>query len=104
MEYSAGLEEGPPRVLRVTGSLDSTTAADFAYRLGSASRGGVHPLVVDLRDVDVLASAAVSVLFAARESHAVHGSPMTLVAVPGSLAAQVLALVGLGHRTDTSAG
>ncbi|MBL7258716.1 SpoIIE family protein phosphatase [Paractinoplanes lichenicola] len=94
-EFAARLEEGPPRVLRVSGPLDIATADEFADQLDVAGRGGVFPLEVDLSEVELLASAAVRVLFQARDRNAAHGHPLTLRAVPGSNAADVLDLVGL---------
>ena len=97
VEFSTDLDEGPPRTLRVAGPVDITTVAEFADRIGTASRGGVHPVVVDLTDVDVLASAGVSALFQARSQHATHGHPLIILAEAGSVPADVLDLVGLDY-------
>jgi anti-anti-sigma regulatory factor len=58
--------------------------------------------VVDLSGVDLLASAAVRVLFAARDEHRTHGNRLTIVVVQGSPAEQVLDLVGLEHELSTA--
>ncbi len=97
MEFSATLDEGPPRTLHVLGSVDITTVTELARSLESASRGGMHPLVVDLTDVYMLGSAGVRALFGARDQHATHDQPLTIMATPDSVAAQVLDLVGLGY-------
>ncbi|MEE6274188.1 SpoIIE family protein phosphatase [Georgenia sp. MJ206] len=97
VEFSAAFEDGPPRTLRVSGSVDITNVAELAANLEIASRGGVHPLVVDLTETYVLGSAGVRALFGARDQHAIHGQRMTIVAPPASLAAQVLDMVGLDH-------
>lgn len=96
-DFSTELAEGPPRTLRVSGAVDITTAAEFADRIDTSSRGGLHPLVIDLSAVDVLASAGVKALFAARDEHAERGQPLTVLAAAGSVPAQVLTLVGLAH-------
>lgn len=97
-EFATELEEGPPLLMRVSGSIDSSTAATLADRLDIASRGGVHPLIVDLAGVDVLASAGVTVIFAQRDRHVVHGTALTLLAAPDSVTEQALTLVGLAHE------
>jgi len=95
--FSLAVRSGTPSVLAVSGSLDMTTVSAFAERLAAASRGGMHPVTVDLSEVDVLASAGVSALFAARDQYAIHGQRLTLVAPPGGLAARVLDLATLDH-------
>lgn len=97
-EFATVLDEGPPRTLRISGSIDIVTAGAFADRLDVASRGGVFPVVVDLTDVDVLASAGLQVLFAARDRQAVHGHPLTIRALAGGIPGQVLDLVGLPYE------
>ncbi|GAB2592314.1 hypothetical protein Aab01nite_37780 [Paractinoplanes abujensis] len=97
VDFSTTLEDGPPRTLRVTGPLDITTVTVFADRLSTAGRGGVHPVVVDLTEVDVLASAGVSALFDARGRYTTHGHPLTIVAAAGGVPAAVLDLVGLNY-------
>ena len=99
-EFAIDVEPGPPRVLRVAGPLDIVTAATFADRLDIASRGGLHPVVIDLTHVDVLASAGVRVLFGARDEHAVHGHALNIDVTAGSSAQQILELVGLDHHAD----
>ncbi|HET8601810.1 MAG TPA: SpoIIE family protein phosphatase [Segeticoccus sp.] len=94
-EFSTQLREGTPRELAVSGPVDVGTAAQLAAQLDHASRGGVHPLTVDLTDVDLLASAGVHVLFDLRDRLAAHGNPLTLVTGTGTPAQDVLALVGL---------
>ncbi|MCY1143593.1 SpoIIE family protein phosphatase [Actinoplanes sp. Pm04-4] len=76
-------------------------AIEHADRLDVAGRGGVFPIEIDLSDGELLASAAVRVLFHARDRSAAHGHPLTLRAVPGSNAADVLDLVGLPWQPAT---
>ena len=99
MQFDAHVDEGPPRVVTVFGPVDAVTAGDFATSLDAASRGGVRPVVVDMSEAEVLASAGVRVLFLARDAHAVHGHLLRIIARPGSPAQQVLDLVGLSHAT-----
>lgn len=97
-EYSTTLEEGPPRRLRVRGPLDAVTTPDFADRVDVAGRGGTQSVQLDLRDVEVLSSSAVRVLFDSRNRHATHDRPQTIYTVEGSAVDEVLTLVGLDHQ------
>lgn len=87
-------------MLRVTGPVDMATAGELAEDLSTASRGGLHPLVLDLNAVTVLASAGVKVLFAVRDQHAVHDQALKIVADDTSPAANVLDLVGLERTSN----
>ncbi|WP_442901991.1 STAS domain-containing protein [Geodermatophilus sp. FMUSA9-8] len=78
--------------------MDVATAGRFADELGAAARGGLHPLLVDLTAVEILANAGVRVLFEYRDRFATTGHPPTLVAAAGSPAQRVLDLVGLDHQ------
>jgi anti-sigma regulatory factor (Ser/Thr protein kinase)/anti-anti-sigma regulatory factor len=98
VDFAVSIDEGRSRVLRVSGPVDITTADRFTESFDNASRGGVHPLDVDLTDVEILASAGVRAVFAARDQLAVHDHRLTIIAAAGSPADQVLALVGLDHR------
>jgi anti-anti-sigma factor len=96
------LDDGPPRTLKVSGPLDISTADRFADRLDIVSRGGIYPIVLDLSEVDILASAAVRVLFRVRDELAAQGHRLRLHAAPNTPADHVLTLVGLdepGHET-----
>ena len=89
--------------VRVDGVVDAETAAGLRQELLRRSRGGTVPLEVDLSGVTHLASAGVSVLHHVAERHADQGAKLTLRALPGSPAEQVLALVALPHVTEPSA-
>ncbi len=97
---SCTLEDGPPRVLRLSGVLDAVSAQEFTDRISGASRGGVHQVVIDLTGLQVLASAGVRALFTHQHALDVHGNELRLVADPGGVAAEVLDLVGLEHDAD----
>lgn len=97
LDYASTLSADVPHVLRVLGPVDATSAARFANDIDTASRGGVLPLIIDLCEVDLLASAALRVLFATRDRNRSHGRELMLVATPGSVAAQVLDLVRLPY-------
>ncbi|XGX77323.1 hypothetical protein LQK93_00092 [Terrabacter sp. BE26] len=96
-EFAAEIDAGHPLSLRVSGSLSFATASEFAEILGESSRGGVHPLVLDLTRVDVLASAGVNAIFSALSEHATHRHQLHIVAAAGTVPAQVLDLVGLPY-------
>ncbi|WP_442901990.1 SpoIIE family protein phosphatase [Geodermatophilus sp. FMUSA9-8] len=100
VDFSTSLDPGPARMLRVTGPVDMATAGELAEDLSTASRGGLHPLVLDLNAVTVLASAGVKVLFAVRDQHAVHDQALKIVADDTSPAANVLDLVGLERTSN----
>jgi anti-anti-sigma factor len=87
--------DGPAAVATVSGPLDSTTAARLAGQLLAACRGGTVPLTVDLRQVTLLASAAVRVLYQISQQLNANHRELTLLAEPGSSAETALALAGL---------
>lgn len=87
-------QAGPGRVL-VSGEVDEDRAGVLRVALLHHSRVGTSALTVDLSDVSLLSSAAVRVL-----AEAVGwgtGPVVALVAAPGSIAAQVLDVVGLPY-------
>lgn len=96
--FSTEMSDGAHRFVRVTGSIDVSTAGRLADRIDVATRGGLHPVAIDLTDVDVLASAGVRVLFGARDRLAANGHQLDLVAGDGCAARTVLDLVGLPYR------
>lgn len=102
VDFAARFDEGPPPVLHVQGAIDISTASELADRLGIASRGGVHPVTVDLNDVDILASAGVRVLFQMRDQLATHGHELILIAADHTPAQQILDLVGLERHSETT--
>ncbi len=87
--------DGPAAVATVSGPLDSGTAGRLAGQLLAACRGGTVPLTVDLRQVTLLASAGVRVLYKISQQLNAHHRELTLIAEPGSSAETVLALAGL---------
>ncbi|MBP2381703.1 SpoIIE family protein phosphatase [Brachybacterium sacelli] len=89
----------PPRV-DVAGQIDITTIRAFTDQLDAACRGGLRPLVVDLTEVDLLASAGVRVLLSMRERLAMHGHRLDLISATGTPTQTVLDLVGLSWRHE----
>lgn len=83
-----------PHVL-VSGPVDFTTADQLLSRLLAACRAGVLPLIVDLSDATLLATAGVRVLYRIAAQLAVHEQDLTLICEPDSPAAAVLDLAGL---------
>lgn len=85
---------GEPVRVVVTGPVDVATAPRLRSTLNEAGRGGVLPLVVDLRHVTHLGSSGIQ-LFA----DLAVGRPdrVRLVADPGSISRHVLEMTGLGH-------
>lgn len=86
--------------LKVTGAVDALAAEQFGADLSDAAQGGTVGLTVLLNQVTLLTSRGVRALFETRAHLAAHQRPFTLVASPGSPAAVVLNLVGLGHVAD----
>jgi serine phosphatase RsbU (regulator of sigma subunit)/anti-sigma regulatory factor (Ser/Thr protein kinase)/anti-anti-sigma regulatory factor len=86
--------------VRLEGPLDTTTAALARQELLRRSRGGTVPMTADLSDVTHLSSAGVSALHQVAEQHAEQKAALNLVAVAGSPAQVVLALVALPYLTS----
>jgi anti-sigma regulatory factor (Ser/Thr protein kinase) len=90
--YRSAIARGEPPVLHVQGPVDTTTADRLRSDVLDGSRSGALPLVVDLDDVTMLASAGVRVL------HELAGAvALTLRARPGAPARAVVDLTGLHH-------
>ncbi|MFA1548390.1 SpoIIE family protein phosphatase [Actinomadura chokoriensis] len=85
--------------IRVDGPLDAATAGQLREELRLRTRGGTHPLTVDLTGVTHLASAGVAVLHEAAARTAAPGRPFLLYAPAGSPAQHVLSTVALPHTT-----
>ncbi len=78
-----GLSSAGARV-RVTGTIDASSASRLARELLIASRGGTLPLTVDLTGVTDLASAGVRAFYRVRDQLSAHEQSLTLIATPGS--------------------
>jgi anti-anti-sigma regulatory factor len=74
--------------------------ADAGAELLRAVVGGTRALTLDLSAVTHLASAGVSVLHEADTRIITNGAELRLLAPPGSVAQQILALVKLPHTTE----
>ena len=81
--------------VRLSGVLDLRAVEELRMALARSSHGGTRSVTVDLGGVELLSSAAVQILFAARAA-----GPVDLVASIGSAAQHVLDLVGLPYRSD----
>lgn len=82
-------------VIRVCGPVDATTAPALAEMLNRFTRGGVHPLSIDLSAVPNLGGAGIRVLFELRDRLRGHGHHLIVRATPGTHAYDVLELAGL---------
>jgi serine phosphatase RsbU (regulator of sigma subunit)/anti-sigma regulatory factor (Ser/Thr protein kinase) len=91
--FSADLSDSR---LRVRGSIDVVTADDLRVTLNRHTRGGTHPLVIDLADVTHLGPAGVRVLY---EVAVVDGAEVDLRAPAGTVAQHVLEQVRLPYGT-----
>ncbi|QUQ63950.1 STAS domain-containing protein [Kutzneria sp. CA-103260] len=92
---------GPATVLRVTGQIDSDTAARFRQRLADARQDvdAETTLVVDLSGVTYMASPGLSVLIEAHNEHQRLGTRLRVVA--GSRATRVpIMTTGLHAQLD----
>jgi anti-sigma regulatory factor (Ser/Thr protein kinase) len=83
----------------VAGPIDMATAEKLRPTLLHATRGGVRELTVDLSAVTVLSSAGVQLL----HDLAAIAPGLTLAAVPGKPAHDVLRLVGLANHIGPAA-
>ncbi|MHC1559179.1 SpoIIE family protein phosphatase [Actinomycetospora sp. C-140] len=98
-EFLMVVEDRPARVprLRLAGPVDSDTAEHLRRELVRRTADARDPLIVDLSEVTLLASAGVAVL-AAADGRGTSGG-LELYAPAGSEADQVLTLVGIDHTT-----
>jgi anti-sigma regulatory factor (Ser/Thr protein kinase)/anti-anti-sigma regulatory factor len=101
--FAVRIMTGEPRPrVRITGPVDITTTGQLTRSLLAACRGGVLPLIADLDEVTLLASAGVRALFEVTGQLATHQQDFTLIAGPASAARAVLDLVGLPYVSDAS--
>ena len=101
--FAVRIMTGEPRPwVQITGPVDITTAGQLTRSLLAACRGGVLPLIADLDEVTLLASAGVRALFEVTGQLAAHQQDFTLIAGPASAARAVLDLVGLPYISDAS--
>jgi anti-anti-sigma regulatory factor len=91
---------GPCPRVRIAGPVDITTTGQLTRSLLAACRGGVLPLIADLDEVTLLASAGVRALFEVAGQLAAHQQDFTVVAGSASAARAVLDLVGLPYISD----
>jgi anti-sigma regulatory factor (Ser/Thr protein kinase)/anti-anti-sigma regulatory factor len=87
--------DGPDAVLVVHGPVDVASAVELRDQLRSVTSNGTVSRSVDLSRVTLLASAAVHVLYEARDRGTAHHERLHLLAPRGSTAHHVLELVGL---------
>ena len=88
--FSAHLEEGPPRVLRVSGEIDLATAGEFRAALETMLTGSAA--VVDMGDVTFIDASGLRVILQVAQE--LNGAgPLTLVNAP--VVARLFELVGL---------
>jgi anti-sigma regulatory factor (Ser/Thr protein kinase)/anti-anti-sigma regulatory factor len=87
--------DDPDAVLVVHGSIDDAGAIQLRDQLRSITSNGTVSRSVDLSRVTLLASAAVRVLYEARDRSTAHRERLHLLAPRGSTAHHVLELVGL---------
>jgi serine phosphatase RsbU (regulator of sigma subunit)/anti-sigma regulatory factor (Ser/Thr protein kinase)/anti-anti-sigma regulatory factor len=101
--FTVRIMTGEPRPrVRITGPVDITTTGQLTRSLLTACRGGVLPLIADLDEVTLLASAGVRALFEVTGQLAAHQQDFTLIAGEASAARAVLDLVGLPYISDVS--
>ena len=84
---------GPTAVLRVAGVLDMLTAPQLEESISASMRKNPSALIVDLSDVDFLASAGMGVLVAARDR--ADSTVRFGVVADGPATSRPLKLVGL---------
>ncbi|NSC23125.1 SpoIIE family protein phosphatase [Streptomyces albus subsp. chlorinus] len=95
------VEERPdaPGWVRVSGTVDATTADRFDAGLRRASRNGTRSVTVDLTGVRRLAGAGVTVLHRLRAQSAAHARTLTVYVPEGAPATTALELVSLPYTT-----
>jgi anti-anti-sigma factor len=95
--FSARTERSTQPKVVVRGPVDMSTVEEFRRFVQDAGRGGSLPLVLDLTDVNHLASAGVQALHELAEQMAADGRRLGVIAPPSCPARQVLELTGLGR-------
>ena len=85
-------------VIAPHGDLDIATVGGFRKALGDAVRDGVGPVVVDLSEVDFVDSSGLGALMEMYERLRHGDRELAIVVPPGSAAAVMLNLTGLGPR------
>jgi PAS domain S-box-containing protein len=101
--FAVRIVTGEPRPrVRITGPVDITTTGQLTRSLLAACRSGVLPLIAELDEVTLLASAGVRALFEVTGQLAAHQQEFTLIAGAASAARAVLDLVGLPYISDAS--
>ena len=93
--------DDPDAVLVVHGPVDVAGAVELRDQLRSITSNGTVSRSVDLSRVTLLASAAVRVLYEARDRSTAHHERLHLLAPRGSTAHHVLELVGLHPLEQT---
>jgi serine phosphatase RsbU (regulator of sigma subunit)/anti-sigma regulatory factor (Ser/Thr protein kinase) len=91
--------DGRATIVSASGPIDLVSADQLRRELLQLTRGGTRPILLDLSEVTLLASAGVQVL---HELHA--GSGLTLRAPAGSPAQHVLEIVRLPYLTGGESG
>jgi anti-anti-sigma factor len=91
-----------PGLLTVSGSVDEYAVIALRNALREQTQDHTQSLSVDLTDADYLPSVAVSVLVAAMRACEQHGSSLSLVAAPGTIAQRVLMVCALPYRESLS--
>jgi anti-anti-sigma factor len=85
-------------VLRLSGSVDEAAIAELRLALDDAVRRGAVRYV-DVSRIDLLPSAGLGLLAAARSAASRGGRDLDVVAADGTYAQKVLDAVGLPHLT-----
>jgi anti-anti-sigma factor len=86
--------------LYVSGVADEAEADRLRHAIGTASEDYTRDLTIDLTDCDFLPSISIGVIAGAMHEATAQGSQIDLVVAPCSIAARVLAIVGLPHRVE----
>ena len=98
---TTALEDGPPRLLHVRGSVDRRSTNELSALMAEASRRGFYRLHLDLTGVDVLDDAAITALERAHRQHAAHSTELSVLTAAGTTVDEVVAAAGL-PRTPVS--
>ncbi|PRY47487.1 serine phosphatase RsbU (regulator of sigma subunit) [Geodermatophilus tzadiensis] len=94
-------EHGDGNVLRVRGPIDAAMLQELESHLALGTIPGAPDLAIDLDDVTVLSSTAISALRLGLQHAGQAGVSARVRCRPGSVAQQVLTLAGIPTATDT---
>jgi anti-anti-sigma factor len=97
-------QQGVCDIVTVKGRVDSATAPKFADVLEALAGENRRKIILDLKDLEYMASAGFRALLAAQKENKKHGGEVILVAVPAFIqeALEIIGMQQLFKRFDNA--